>query len=124
MMIGPAVAQQQQPNPNQVAAKALLQAADKAIGASNVKSVSITATGWMAYPGQQFHLADLPRTDLKSYTITTDYASKSQKRRGIAFGKPLTGKPRIAVGRRIDSTASCLGLTGGGESDGGVCSLL
>jgi hypothetical protein len=34
-MIVPAVAQQGQPNPAQAAAKALLQAADKAIGASN-----------------------------------------------------------------------------------------
>ena len=39
LMIGPAMAQNQ-PNPNQAAAKALLQAADKAIGASNVKSWS------------------------------------------------------------------------------------
>ena len=41
LMVGPALAQNQ-PNPNQAAnqaaAKALLQAADKAIGASSVKS--------------------------------------------------------------------------------------
>jgi glyoxylase-like metal-dependent hydrolase (beta-lactamase superfamily II) len=79
-MIAPAAAQQGQPNPNQAAAKALLQAADKAIGASNVKSYVATATGWMASPGQQFAQGDLPRADLKSYTVTTDYASKSQKR--------------------------------------------
>src|SRR6266446_6716305 len=78
-MVAPAAAQQQQPNPNQVAAKALLQAADKAIGASNVKSYTFTATGWRAYPGQQYHLADLPRTDLKSFTLTVDYTTKSAK---------------------------------------------
>ena len=37
LMVGPALAQNQ-PNANQAAAKALLQAADKAIGASSVKS--------------------------------------------------------------------------------------
>jgi hypothetical protein len=36
LMVGPALAQNQ-PNANQAAAKALLQAADKAIGASSVK---------------------------------------------------------------------------------------
>ena len=50
-MIAPAAAQQGQPNPAQAAAKALLQAADKAIGASNVKSIIVTATGWMGYSG-------------------------------------------------------------------------
>src|SRR3974390_602659 len=78
--IAPAAAQQGQPNPNQAAAKALLQAADKAIGASNVKSYIATASGWIGSPGQQFAQGDLPRAHLKSYTVTTDYASKSQKR--------------------------------------------
>jgi hypothetical protein len=79
-MIAPAAAQQQgQPNPNQAAAKAILQAADKAIGASNVRSVVATGTGWMGSPGQQFAQGDLPRADLKSYTLIRDYASKSQK---------------------------------------------
>jgi glyoxylase-like metal-dependent hydrolase (beta-lactamase superfamily II) len=78
-MIVPAAAQQGQPNPNQVAAKALLQAADKAIGASNVKSVVVAGTGWMGYPGQQFAQGDLPRSDLKSFTYTADGPSKSAK---------------------------------------------
>src|SRR6516162_5000798 len=77
-MIAPAVAQQGQPNPNQAAAKALLQAADKAIGASNVKSWTATSTGWRGYPGQQFAQGDLPRTDVKT-TVTRDFGSKSQK---------------------------------------------
>ena len=38
-MIAPAAAQQGQPNPNQAAAKALLQAADKAIGARPIRSI-------------------------------------------------------------------------------------
>src|SRR6516162_6004959 len=79
-MIAPAVAQQGQPNPAQQAAKALLQAADKAIGASGVKSLSATAAnGRMGYPGQQFARGDLPRTDLKNWTFTEDLGSKSAK---------------------------------------------
>ena len=79
-MVAPAMAAQQgQPNPNQAAAKAILQAADKAIGASSVKSLQSTGTGWMGYPGQQFAQGDLPRSDLKSFTYSVDYASKSEK---------------------------------------------
>ncbi len=77
LMIGPAMAQQ--PNPNQAAAKTLLQAADKAMGASYLKSWTASGTGWMGYPGQQFAQGDLPRTDLKSYTETIDLGSKSAK---------------------------------------------
>ena len=77
-MIVPAAAQQGQPNPNQVAAKALLQAADKAIGASSVKSFTVTSTGWRGYPGQQFAQGDLPRSDTKG-TFTLDFGSKSYK---------------------------------------------
>jgi len=76
-MIVPAAAQNA-PNPAQAAAKALLQAADKAIGASSVKSITTTSTGWRAYPGQQFAQGDLPRTDVKT-TVNRDYASKSSK---------------------------------------------
>src|SRR5712691_2278324 len=79
VLIGPAMAQNAGPNPGQVAAKALLQAADKAIGASSVKSFTEAATGWMGYPGQQFAQGDLPRSDLKSYNFTADLASKSAK---------------------------------------------
>jgi len=78
-MIAPAAAQQGQPNPNQAAAKAILQAADKAIGASNVKSFTATSTGWIGSPGQQFAQGDLPRADLKSRTFTADFPSKSLK---------------------------------------------
>ena len=70
LMVGPAAAQN---------AASLLQAADKAVGASAVNSVQYTATGWMGYPGQPFGNLDLPRSDLKSYTMTIDYPSKSSK---------------------------------------------
>src|SRR5438067_1648432 len=78
LIVGPALAQNQ-PNPNQAAAKALLQAADKAIGASSVKSLINVATGRMGYPGQQFARGDLPRTDVKNFTFTEDLGSKSAK---------------------------------------------
>jgi len=106
MLVGPATAQPAGPNPNQAAAKTLLQAADKAIGASSVKSWSVTATGWMGYPGQQFAQGDLPRTDLKSFSYTVDYASKSAKWeyvrvqgnnpiRGGGAGFPVQGEPKF-----------------------------
>src|SRR5437588_9628013 len=106
LMIGPAGAQNAGPNPAQAAAKSLLQAADKAIGASNVKSYTVTATGWMGYPGQQFAQGDLPRTDLKSFTSTVDLASKSAKTeyvrvqgnqplRGGGAGFPIQGEQRF-----------------------------
>jgi glyoxylase-like metal-dependent hydrolase (beta-lactamase superfamily II) len=78
LMIGPAMAQNP-PNPNQVAAKALLQAAEKAIGASSVKSWTASGTGWMGYPGQPYAQGDLPRSDLKTFSETVDLASKSAK---------------------------------------------
>jgi glyoxylase-like metal-dependent hydrolase (beta-lactamase superfamily II) len=74
-MIAPAAAQ----NTAQQAAKDLLQAADKAIGASNVKSYTSSSTGWMGSPGQQFAQGDLPRADLKSYLVTRDFGTKSGK---------------------------------------------
>jgi hypothetical protein len=62
-------------------AKSLLQAADRAIGASSVASWTAAASaGWMGYPGQQFAPGDdLPRSDLKSFTYTVEYPSKSAK---------------------------------------------
>lgn len=94
---------QNQPNPNQVAAKALLQAADAAIGASKVKSWSASGTGWMGYPGQQYQQGDLPRSDLKSYSEVIDLGSKSgkweytrvqgnQPTRGGGAGFPVQGE--------------------------------
>src|SRR5262245_16653885 len=84
LMMGSAMAQQQaqqQPTPQQIAnraaAKTVLQAADKAMGASFVKGWTASGTGWMGYPGQQFAQGDLPRTDAKNFVETVDLASKS-----------------------------------------------
>jgi glyoxylase-like metal-dependent hydrolase (beta-lactamase superfamily II) len=95
--MGPAAAQD---------AASLLQAADKASGASAVKSVVYTGTGRLGYPGQQYSsLGDLPRTDLKTYSASIDYATKSSKEefvrvmgdnipRGGGLGFPVQGEQR------------------------------
>ncbi len=108
LMVGPALAQNQ-PNPGQAAAKSLLQAADKAIGASSVKSWSISGTGWMGYPGQQYAQGDINHSDLKSFTFTADLPSKSSKweyvrvqgnnpLRGGGAGFPIQGEQSFNEG--------------------------
>src|SRR6516225_7460002 len=105
-MIVPAAAQQGQPNPNQVAAKNILQAADTAIGASKVNSFIATGTGRRGYPGQQFAQGDLPQTDTKGNVRTVDFASKSAKTeytrvqgnnipRGGGAGFPVQGEQKF-----------------------------
>jgi glyoxylase-like metal-dependent hydrolase (beta-lactamase superfamily II) len=97
VLMGPAAAQD---------AASLLQAADKASGASAVKSVVYTGTGRQGYPGQQYSSAsDLPRVDLKTYSAAIDYVSKSSKEelvrvqgdnipRGGGLGFPVQGEQR------------------------------
>src|SRR5262245_46653895 len=103
LMMGPAMAPRQQANQNEVAAKAPLQAADKAMGASFVKGWTGSGTGWMGYPGQQFAQGDLPRSDLKIYSENIDLASKSASwqytrvqgnnpQRGGGAGFPVQGE--------------------------------
>jgi len=87
-------------------AKGLLQAADKAIGASAVNSVQYNATGWIRFLGQNFTAdQDWNRVDLQSYAATIDYASKSAReeyvrvqgnnpRIGGGAGFPIVGAPR------------------------------
>jgi glyoxylase-like metal-dependent hydrolase (beta-lactamase superfamily II) len=97
VVIGPAAAQD---------AAGLLQAADKASGASAVKSIVYTGTGRLGYPGQQYtSTSDLPRTDLKTYAAAIDYVSKSSKEefirvqgdnipRGGGLGFPVQGEQK------------------------------
>jgi glyoxylase-like metal-dependent hydrolase (beta-lactamase superfamily II) len=96
---GPASAQQD--------AQSFLQAADRAIGASALNSVQITAAGWYAPMGQNFAPDEhWPRLNLQSYTLTIDYPSKSSKEemvvtqgtnpsRGGGF-QPIQGEQRTA----------------------------
>ena len=61
-------------------ASSLLQAADKAMGASAVNSVVYSGAGTMRYPGQSYEPnGDWPRAPMTSYTATIDYGSKSAK---------------------------------------------
>ena len=97
--IGPATAQD---------AKALLDAADKAMGANAVNSVQFTGTGTMGFVGQAFTpMGDWPRVDMKSYSETIDYGSKSSKEeytlvqgnnppRGGGLGFPIATEQRAA----------------------------
>ena len=97
LVTGPATAQN---------ARALLQAADQATGASKVNSIQYTATGRVAYIGQNFTTTDdWPRVDLKSWSETIDYGSKSMREeqvrvqgnnpaRGGGAGFPINGEQR------------------------------
>src|SRR5215467_15328435 len=97
LTVGPAAAQN---------AKALLQAADNAVGASKVNSIQYTGTGRISYLGQNFSTTDdLPRVDMKSWSQTIDYTNKASKEemvrvqgnnppRGGGAGFPITGEQR------------------------------
>ncbi len=101
LVLGPAVAPAAAQD-----AKALLQAADNAVGASKVNSIQYTGTGRISYLGQNFTTVDdWPRVDLKSWSQTIDYGSKSAKEemvrvqgnnppRGGGAGFPVTGEQR------------------------------
>jgi glyoxylase-like metal-dependent hydrolase (beta-lactamase superfamily II) len=68
-MVGPAAAQD---------AKAILQAASKAMG--NVKSVQITGTGWNGAVGQSFSPeTDWPRFEVTRYARTIDYDARTSR---------------------------------------------
>ncbi len=77
----PGAAQNSAPNagPN---AKAVLQAADAAMGASKLKSLQYSATGYVTVLGQNYSSAlddTWPRFELKSFVRTIDYDSKSMR---------------------------------------------
>jgi glyoxylase-like metal-dependent hydrolase (beta-lactamase superfamily II) len=96
-LIAPAAAQD---------AKTLLQAADKATGASGVNSVTYTGTGTLRYVGQSYEPnGDWPRVPMTSYTATIDYGSKSSKEE---FAVDLAKKERgggLAVPRATEFTS-------------------
>ena len=90
-------------------ARALIQAADQAVGASKVNSFQFTGTGRVSYLGQNFTTVDdWNRVDLKSYLLTIDYGSKSYKeeqvrvqgnnpRIGGGLGFPIAGEQRVTA---------------------------
>jgi glyoxylase-like metal-dependent hydrolase (beta-lactamase superfamily II) len=85
-------------------ARALLEAADKTLGASKVNSITYTGTGYSGYLGQNFTVVDdWPRVDLKSWSQTIDYVGRSAKEeavrvqgknpaRGGGAGFPIVGE--------------------------------
>jgi len=90
-------------------ARGILQAADKAVGASKVNSMQFTGKGRYSYPGQNFTTTDdWNRVDLQSYVLTIDYPSKSYKeeqvrvqgnnpRIGGGAGFPIVGEQRASA---------------------------
>jgi len=76
-------------------AKAILQAADNAVGASKVNSIQFTGKGRYAYLGQNFTVNDdWNRVDLQSYSLTIDYPSKSVKEEQVRVqgnNRPIGG---------------------------------
>ncbi|MGH9785616.1 MAG: MBL fold metallo-hydrolase, partial [Terriglobia bacterium] len=97
LTIGTAVAQD---------ARSVLQAASTAMGANNLKSIQYSGTGWNGIVGQGFGINDdWPRVEVKSYTRTIDYDSRSSKEdmvriqgnyplRGGGAGFPFQGEVR------------------------------
>ncbi len=91
LMIGTAAAQD---------ARAVLQAADRAMGASNLKSIQFSGTGWLGAVGQSYAPdLDWPRTDLTSYTRTIDYDARSSKEEFVRIlgNNPPRGGGRLPV---------------------------
>jgi glyoxylase-like metal-dependent hydrolase (beta-lactamase superfamily II) len=85
-------------------AKSFLQTADKAIGASGVKSVAYAGTGTIRYVGQSFDPnGDWPRAPLTSYTNTIDYGSKSSKEE---YAVDLTKKEQRGGGLAVPRAAN------------------
>src|SRR5437867_6752521 len=61
-------------------ARGVLQAAVKAMGAANLKTVQYSGTGWNAAVGQSFSpQEDWPRFEVTRYTRTIDYDAKSSR---------------------------------------------
>ncbi|MBI2187118.1 MAG: MBL fold metallo-hydrolase [Acidobacteria bacterium] len=86
-------------------ARAVLQAAAKAMGADQVRTIQYTATGWNALVGQSYNLnEDWPRFEVTSYTRVIDYGANASRedftrRRGSypmrGGGAPFDGDQRV-----------------------------
>src|SRR5712691_10993900 len=61
-------------------ARSVLQTAAKAMGATNLKTIQYSGTGFVAAVGQSYSLTDdWPRFEVTSYTRTIDYDAKSSR---------------------------------------------
>jgi len=86
--------------------RSVLQEVATAMGATNLKTIQYSGTGWTAFVGQSFNSAtgDWPRFEVPGYTRTIDYDARSLReeftRRQGNFppqgggGTPLQGEPR------------------------------
>src|SRR5713101_52129 len=100
LMVGPAYAADD--------ARGVLQAAAKAMGATNLKTIAYSGTGFVAAVGQSYSLMDdWPRFEVTTYTKTIDYDARSSREdytrrqgnyppRGGGF-TPLQGEPRTVA---------------------------
>jgi glyoxylase-like metal-dependent hydrolase (beta-lactamase superfamily II) len=89
--------------------RSVLQAAATAMGATNLRSIQYSGTGWTAFVGQSYNSStgDWPRFEVPSYTRVIDYDGRAQReeftRRQGAFppqgggGTPLQGEPRTVA---------------------------
>jgi glyoxylase-like metal-dependent hydrolase (beta-lactamase superfamily II) len=85
-------------------ARSFLQAADRAMGASAVNAIQLTGSGWYAAVGQSYASdEDWPRVDLKSYSLTIDYRTRSAREESVLVqgeNEPQGGGRQPIVGER------------------------
>ena len=98
-------------------AKTVLQAASKAMGADNLKTIQISGTGFVAGVGQSYSAdEDWPKFELTSYTKTIDYDAKSSGRSSPAGRATIRRvaaaghRSRVSSGRYFSSTATSRGI--------------
>jgi len=86
-------------------AQSVLQAAATAMGATNLKSIQYSGTGWKGALGQNFSPdLDWPRSEITSYTRTIDFDAKSSREEMVRIqgnnpargggGTPIEGERR------------------------------
>ena len=86
-------------------AQSVLQAAATAMGATNLKSIQYSGTGWRGALGQSFSPdLDWPRSEITSYTRTIDFDAKSSREEMVRIqgnnpargggGTPIEGERR------------------------------
>jgi glyoxylase-like metal-dependent hydrolase (beta-lactamase superfamily II) len=92
-------------------ARAFLQTADRAMGASRLNSIQITGAGWYAPMGQNFTPNEhWPRLGLQSYNLTIDYQKKCTLEEMVIVqgNNPVRGGgQQPVVGERKTTTAVC-----------------
>ena len=88
-------------------ARSVLQAAATTMGATNLKSIQYSGTGWKGAVGQNFSPElDWPRSEMTSYTRTIDFEAKASKEEIVRIqgdndsrgggGAPIQGERREA----------------------------